>query len=267
MEITAQDTPLDCHVYIVHRLLSFNDVRIETQGAIETVWELKAKIADATGVLPQFQTLVAGGKWINSDNALQSVQSVRVHHTHLHLICSPDMQSPLRVIVTLKGQTRQDTGATGCNSDVASRPATPPLKKYWYTIQANQSPTELGRFIERDSGVPPAQQCLLVSGPELALDQMALLCEYSSNGRDLHLNLVQSFCCDELVEKDCCVANGTREAAASGRRGLRRVALTWMDHTSSVLEINIASATLRGLKESLYAQHGIPPSAYVVCCL
>lgn len=115
-------------------------------------------------------------------------------------------------------------------------------KEMHYTLQSNNVPMDLCNTIEQDSGVPAAEQCLVVGGLDLALGHMALLCEYSANGKDLHLQLRKRKCtkasCESVV--------------------LNKISLKWMDQTSTALSVDGDRTTIASLKQRLYDKYGLP---------
>ena len=215
--------------YVVHRLFSFNDVTFENDSYVSRIKQLKHRVEEVTGVQEQHQTLICRGKWINCDDSLATIACTAEPRVHLHLICSPNIHSPLHVTVTWfepLGRRQQS-----------------------YTLQSNNLPIDLSRTIEKDSGVPVEQQCLVVGDHGLTLGQMALLCEYSSNGRDLHVQLRRT-----------CTESGAT-ATVSNRLDKHNLTIKWMDQSSTSLSIDANTSTIGTVKQKLYEEFGLPESS------
>ena len=130
--------------------------------------------------------------------------------------------------------------------------------------------------------------------------RMALLCEYSTNGKDLHLNLVvQGAASEGGFDTPSSSHSSPGELQVRGTSAPRQIvstvrsaslvlqtklfcgdlgnelpvvpllcslsvqalSLRWMDQTSSVVQLRAASATLREVKEELYSRYGLAAAA------
>ena len=203
------------HRYVVRRLFAaIEDVSFTVPQPLRRLAALKARVAVHTGVDPEFQILVSGGKCIDTDEALAGLLEIEGRcqaalslpprllvppastardggeddrdddtqtQTILHLVCSPAMQRSLQIYVTVvRGEGRGGIRGGGGHGFNGSG-----LQQRQYTVEANSLLADLCSSVEHDFGIPAHEQCLVVGRQHLASSNRcasSLLVRYTQDG-------------------------------------------------------------------------------------